>query len=389
MIMKKLGLYIHIPYCLKKCHYCDFYSEPTSSGVPDEYLQALFRQIEEYGLQTSEYSVDTVFIGGGTPSLMDEKQINSLFRQLYRSFKVTTKAEVTIEANPGTVDAKKLKAFRKAGINRLSLGAQSFCSQDLSVCGRVHDVNDNIRAVTDARSVGFDNINLDIMYGLPNQTMAEVVTSLGNAFKLGVEHISFYGLKLEEGTPFFAMRDELAFPNEDSESEMYFVSRELMAQNGYYQYEISNFSKKNKYCRHNVKYWNSEEYLGIGPAAHSYFAGKRFSFKKDTALFIDSFSDKPCEDTIIDEMIDIPRSAHVAEYVMLRFRLSDGVDCEAFSKLFGRDFDKIYYEKIRPYINSGHIMRTKKGYAFTPQGMYVSNYILSRIIDFDMNIPGI
>lgn len=387
--MKKLGLYIHIPYCLRKCNYCDFYSQATNTGVPDEYLAALSRQIEEYGLQTSEYAVDTVFIGGGTPSLMDEKQINTLFRQLYRSFKVTTKAEVTIEANPGTVDRKKLKAFKKAGINRLSLGAQSFCTQDLAVCGRVHDVGDNIRAVQDARAEGFDNINLDIMYGLPDQSMAEVVTSLGNVFKLGVEHISFYGLKLEEGTPFYNMQNELSFPSEDSESEMYFVSRELMAQNGYYQYEISNFAKKDKYCRHNIKYWNGEEYLGIGPASHSYFAGKRFSFKKDTQLFIDSFSDKPCSDTIIDEMIDIPRSARVAEYVMLRFRLTDGVDCETFYKLFGRDFDKLYYTKLQPYISSGHVKRTEKGYAFTPQGMYVSNYILSRIIDFDMNIPGV
>ena len=387
--MKKLGLYIHIPYCLRKCNYCDFYSAPTASGVPEEYLAALSRQIDEYGLQTSEYEIDSIFIGGGTPSLMDEKQINTLFKQLYRSFKVKTKAEVTIEANPGTVDRKKLKAFKKAGINRLSLGAQSFCPQDLAVCGRVHDVNDNIRAVNEARAEGFDNINLDIMYGLPDQTMAEVVTSLGTAFKLGVEHISFYGLKLEEGTPFYNMQNELSFPNEDSESEMYFVSRELMAQNGYYQYEISNFAKKDKYCRHNIKYWNSEEYLGIGPSAHSYFAGKRFSFKKDTKLFIDCFSDKSCSETIIDEMIDIPRSARVAEYVMLRFRLSDGIDCEVFYKLFGRDFDNLYYNKLRPYIKSGHIMRTQKGYAFTPQGMYVSNYILSRIIDFDMNIPGI
>jgi oxygen-independent coproporphyrinogen-3 oxidase len=387
--MKKLGLYIHIPFCLSKCYYCDFYSVPVSTGVPDEYLAAVSRQIDEYGLQTSEYVVDTIFLGGGTPSLMNEKQISSLLKHVYRRFNVSKQAEITMEANPGTVDKSKLKVARKAGVNRLSLGAQSFCSKDLSACGRVHSVNDNLRAVSDARAQGYKNINLDIMYGLPGQTMAEVIQSLGTAFKLGVEHISFYGLKIEEGTPFYNMRDTLDLPNEDSESEMYFVSRELMLQNGYYQYEISNFAKKDMFCRHNIKYWNGDEYLGIGPAAHSYFAGKRFSFKKDIKLYIDSFSDSPCQESIIDEMIDIPQSARVAEYVMLRMRLSDGIDCAKFFKLFGRDFDNIYYEKLKPYINSGHVLRTSKGYAFSPQGMYVSNYILSRVIDFDMNIPGI
>lgn len=387
--MKKLGLYIHIPFCLSKCKYCDFYSIPTSSGVPDSYLEALTKQIDEYGLQTKGYSVDSIFIGGGTPSLMSEKQLQNLFKRLYRAFKVLNTAEVTIEANPGTVDIKKFKAFKKAGIDRLSLGAQSFCTADLAVCGRVHSVEDNIKAVMDARKAGFENINLDIMYGLPNQTMAEVVQSLANAFKLGVDHISFYGLKLEEGTPFHTMRDSLVFPNEDAESEMYFVSRELMHQNGYHQYEISNFAKKGKFCRHNIKYWNGDEYLGLGPASHSYFAGKRFSFKKDIDLFVKSFSEAYSGESIVEEMIDIPQSARVAEYVMLRFRLTDGIDCEKFHKLFGRDFDKIYYNKLQPYINSGHIVRTKKGYAFSPEGMYVSNYILSRIIDFDMTIPGV
>lgn len=385
--MKKLGLYIHIPFCIKKCLYCDFYSI-SGDGVSDEYLSALMRHLDEYKLQTSQYAVDTVFIGGGTPSLMSEKQISALFSKIYQDFNVTKQAEVTIEANPGTLDKKKLTALKKAGVNRLSIGAQSFCPSDLSVCGRIHSVNDNIKAFTDARDAGFDNISLDIMYGLPNQTMAEVVQSLGMAFKLGAEHISFYGLKIEEGTPFHNMRESLILPNEDSESEMYFVSRELMLQNGYYQYEISNFAKKDRYCRHNIKYWNGDEYLGIGPAAHSYFAGKRFSFKKDIGLYINSLSDSSDGDTIIDEMIDIPRSARVAEYVMLRLRLTDGIDCESFYKLFGRDFDMLYYNKLRPYINSGHIVRTEKGYAFSPEGMYVSNFILSRIIDFDMTIPG-
>ncbi len=386
--MKKLGLYIHIPFCLKKCLYCDFYSLPTSGGVSDKYLDAIMKQLDEYKLQTSEYIVDTIFLGGGTPSLLSEKQITTLFHRIYQDFKVIKQAEVTIEANPGTLDSKKLKVLKKAGVNRLSIGAQSFSDDILKACGRIHTANDNIRCVNEARNAGYDNISLDLMYGLPGQGMQEVVTSLGFAFKLGVEHISFYGLKLEEGTPFFDMRDNLSFPNEDSESETYFVSRELMMRENYFQYEISNFAKKNRYCRHNYKYWNGEEYLGIGPAAHSYFAGKRFSFKRDIKMYIDSFSERGSDESIVDEMIDIPYSARIAEYVMLRMRLSEGVDCEKFYRIFGRDFDSLYYQKMQPYINSRHIIRTEKGYAFSPEGMYVSNYILSRIVDFDMNIPG-
>lgn len=386
--MKKLGLYLHIPFCLKKCLYCDFYSLPSSVGVREEYLDALLRQAEEYGLQTADYAVDTVFLGGGTPSLLNEKQIALLFHKLYRCFNVTKKAEVTVEVNPGTVDAKKLKALRKAGVNRLSIGMQSFVEQDLAACGRIHGVNENLAAFSAARKAGFDNISIDLMFGLPDQSMANLVASLNTAIKLSPEHISFYGLKLEEGTPFYAMRDSLRLPNEEAEREMYFVSRELLLQNGYYQYEISNFAKKNKFCRHNVKYWNGDEYLGIGPAAHSYFAGKRFSFKKNLRLYIDSFSEKGADEDIIDEMIDIPPSARIAEYVMLRFRLCDGIDLESFKRLFGREFESLYLAKMQPFLQSGHIVRTERGYAFSPEGMYVSNYILARLIDFDMTIPG-
>lgn len=385
--MKKLGLYLHIPFCLKKCLYCDFYSLPQGE-VPNEYLDALFAQLDEYSLQTADYAVDTVFVGGGTPSLLNEKQIDRLFHQLYRDFNVTKKAEVTVEANPGTVDVKKLKAFRKAGVNRLSLGAQSFCDRELSVCGRVHDANENLSAFAAARKAGFDNINLDLMFGLPGQSMGDLIGSLGTAFKLGAEHISFYGLKIEPGTPFYDRQSTLSLPDEDSEREMYFVSREMLLQNGYFHYEISNFAKKDRYCRHNIKYWNGDEYLGIGPAAHSYFAGKRFSFKRDIRLYIDTFSDKGAQESIIDEMIDIPRASRIGEYVMLRMRLSDGVDTETFHKLFGRDFESLYLSKMEPFIRSGHIRRTEKGYAFSPEGMYVSNFILARIIDFDMTNPG-
>lgn len=387
--MKTIGLYLHIPFCAKKCAYCDFYSV---TGAPAEYIEkyvdALINHCREYKTQLLGYKVDTIYVGGGTPSLLPNKQIIRLFKALKDSFDISRNCEVTIECNPGTLDEEKLKVLKKCGVNRLSIGVQSFDDSLLRVCGRIHSANDARNTVLLARKCGFSNISIDIIYGLPAQTLDSVYNSLKCAFELDVEHISFYGLKLEEGTSFYKLRNMLEFPSEDTECEMYFASRNLLIDNGYIHYEISNFCKKGMFSRHNVKYWNGDEYLGIGPGAHSYFAGKRFSFKRDVDLYIRS-NTIGANETILDDYIDIPPSARTAEYVMLRFRLRDGIDTEMFYKRFGRDFDSIYYDRILPYINSGHIIKTPKGYAFSPEGMFVSNYILSRIIDFDVINPGI
>ena len=194
---------------------------------------------------------------------------------------------------------------------------------------------------------------------------------------------------MEEGTPFWFDRHELAFPDEETERSMYFTAVGLLEKAGYHQYEISNFARRGYSCRHNLKYWNCDEYLGFGPAAHSYFGGKRFSLKKDLNLYMDSFDPETSVDTpLVDEYIDIPYPSRVAEYVMLRFRLTAGISLEAFRKKFGRDFEEMYLEKLAPYLKSGHVIRTPKGYAFSPEGMYVSNYILARVVDFDLVIPG-
>ena len=197
--MAARGLYIHIPYCVSKCGYCDFTSYTNQWETVDAYIEALSIEASRY----AGCAADTVYIGGGTPSLLTEKQMASLFKKIYRDFNVAKKAEITVEANPGTIDKNKLRAYLKAGINRLSLGVQSFCSGDLGVCGRIHGVNENIEAFRIARDAGFSNISMDIMFGLPDQTMADIVSTLNTVFKLSPEHISFYGLKIEEGTPFF------------------------------------------------------------------------------------------------------------------------------------------------------------------------------------------
>lgn len=388
--MKTLGLYLHIPFCLSKCRYCDFYSLPESGkAIPDRYIDALCHHMDDYALQAKDYAVTTVYFGGGTPSLLTPEQMKRLMKKLKSTFGLSGKCEISMESNPKTADYAKLHAFRKLGINRLSIGVQSFDDADLSVCGRAHHAADAVNFFTTARKAKFENISFDLMYGIPGQTLQTVVNNINTAIHLEPEHISLYGLKVEEGTPFWFDRHELAFPDEETERSMYFTSVGLLEQAGYHQYEISNFAKRGYSCRHNLKYWNCDEYIGFGPAAHSYFGGKRFSLKKDLPLYMDCFDPEKSVDTpLVDEYIDIPYSSRVAEYVMLRFRLTAGINCTAFRKKFGRDFEEMYLEKLLPFIKSGHIKQTQNGYAFTPEGMYVSNYILARVVDFDLIIPG-
>lgn len=388
--MKTLGLYLHIPFCISKCRYCDFYSIPEAARpVPDKYVDALCEHMHEYALQARDYAVTTVYIGGGTPSLLTPDQMKKVVKKLKSSFHLSAKCEISMEMNPKTADYTKLRAFRKLGINRLSIGIQSFDDADLNICGRAHNAADAVSAFTAARKAKFENISFDLMYGIPGQTLQTVVNNINTAIRLEPEHISLYGLKVEEGTPFWFDRHELAFPDEETERSMYFTAVGLLEKAGYHQYEISNFARRGYSCRHNLKYWNCDEYLGFGPAAHSYFGGKRFSLKKDLNLYMDSFDPEKSVDTpLVDEYIDIPYPSRVAEYVMLRFRLTAGISLEAFRKKFGRDFEEMYLEKLAPYLKSGHVIRTPKGYAFSPEGMYVSNYILARVVDFDLVIPG-
>lgn len=388
--MKGLGLYIHIPFCISKCNYCDFYSiGGADEEKKDRYISALIKHMQEYKIQTKNYIVSSVYIGGGTPSLLNEIQLKNVMKAVKKNFRLSSRCEISMEVNPGTVDEKKLKTMRKLGINRISIGVQSFDDGELAVCGRRHNTHDVFQCIGSARNAGFDNLSIDLIYGLPGQSREKLFDNIDTAVKLNVDHISLYGLKIEEGTPFWYSRHELDFPDEDAECDMYFGAVEFLKHAGYRQYEISNFAKRQKACKHNLRYWNCDEYIGFGPAAHSYFGGKRFSFKRDLNLYIDSFDEtKKVNETLVDEYVDIPPQARIAEYVMLRFRLCEGVNLAKFKKRFGRSFESLYYEKMWPYINSGHIVKTKTGYAFTPQGMYVSNYILSRMIGEDLVIPG-
>ncbi len=386
----RLGLYLHIPFCAAKCAYCDFYSVAGGNVCEEKerYIDTLLLQMEDYASAAAEHTVDTVFIGGGTPTTVPVKSMTELIDGVYRNFRVTKDAEFTMEANPATVTLPMLKKYRKAGVNRLSFGLQSADSGELKALSRLHTYPEFVESFRLARQAGFDNINVDLMFGIPNQTMDSLKHTLQAVCELDPEHISFYGLRIEEGTPFAAKKDSLVLPDEDTEFAMYEYAVQTLASYGYRQYEISNFAKKGYECRHNLRYWNCEEYLGLGPAAHSYFNGMRFSFKKDLAAYMEILEKQLPDpsDLLTDEAYHISPEERVGEYIMLQLRLNRGLDTEDFKLRFGRDFETMYEKHLKLYVDNGFMEKRGYCYAFTSKGRYVSNYILSAMLDFDSDI---
>lgn len=388
--MNRLGLYLHIPFCKSKCPYCDFYSLEKNAESNDDlmrrYADALMLHMEDYSLSAQNREVDTIYIGGGTPSFMPVKYMLDIISSVMRSFNVLPEAEISMEVNPATVDFSGFKKYVKAGINRISIGMQSAIDEELKMLGRIHTFEDFKNAFDDARRAGIDNINIDIMYGIPGQTVDSLKETLSKVIELDPEHISFYGLKIEDGTPFAERKSELSLPDEDIEYKMYLTASEMLETNGYKQYEISNFAKPGKECRHNLRYWNCMEYIGLGPGAHSYYNDHRFSFKKDIDLYINELEAVSSENGIVDEDYEIGASERIGEYVMLRFRLNEGIDADDFAERFGLDFEKTYGKYLKTYTENGFMTKEGSRYAFTPAGRYVSNYILSAMIDFESDI---
>lgn len=381
---KILGLYFHIPFCLSKCAYCDFYSfTPKDEGVMERYVSALLCHMKDYSDTASEYACDTVYIGGGTPTALPTEQLLRLIRGIKKNFSLTRNAEFTIEANPATVTPDMLKRLRRAGVNRLSMGLQSGDDGELALLSRRHRRRDFAESYMMARDAGFDNISVDLMFGIPNQTMDSLMKNLRYVTSIGVEHISLYDLKLEPGTPLYNNRQNYIFPDEDTEADMYLRAVEYLNSEGYPQYEISNFSRPGRRSRHNLKYWNCLEYLGFGPGAHSYFNGTRFSYKRSAERYIRGVEDPLARVDIIDSTEEISPRERLGEYVMLRMRLCGGVRLEDFRFRFGYDFEELYGERLCPYISGGFAVRRDDAIALTPKGMFVSNYILSDILDFD------
>lgn len=377
--MNNLGIYIHIPFCVRKCGYCDFYSLEGCDSKKDQYADALYDYLECYAMQAANKDVDSVYFGGGTPTCLDPSVLAKLIKAVKRDFRVTKNCEITMEANPGTVSCSDLRKLVSAGLTRLSVGAQSIHDKELTGLTRIYNSNQLFDALDAAQKARVPEISVDIMYGIPHQTVRSLIETIDRlcSYK-NVNHVSLYGLMIEEGTNFYKYRDILPLPDEDTERKMYFEAAEHLEFLGYKQYEISNFAKAGHECRHNIKYWNCEEYLGIGPGAHSYFAGKRFSYKKD----IDLFMGLRANEDPIDECMEIMQKDRIGEYVMLKFRMNDGIDAEVFFRKFGVDFDKMYFNRLSPYIYRGLVVHDGNSYKFTREGMYVSNHILSDIIDF-------
>ena len=374
--MKKLGIYLHIPFCGSKCHYCDFCSFPNQSeNTKQAYCDALCAQMKRYAPLAADYEVDTVYFGGGTPTALPAEMLCALLDQVKQLFCVAKDAEITAECNPATANAEYFAAMRKAGFNRLSIGAQSMHESELRLLGRAHTVEDFRATVQLARAAGFENISADLMYGIPEQTRQSLAESIRALCEIGVQHISAYGLKIEEGTPFFKKKDTLNLPDDDEVAAMYEDTVASLAAHGLMRYEISNFARAGYESRHNLKYWECDEYLGFGVAAYSCFGGRRIGISRDFCAYLDTRED-------FEENEPISPHEQMTEYVMLGLRLEKGIDKRAFVSRFGMEFDALYGARLAPYIGSGFVLDSAECCRFTTSGFLVSNTILSEVLDF-------
>ncbi len=376
---KALGLYIHIPFCRKKCNYCDFYSLPRPCDDNlSEYVSALCSQLDAEASLYKDCIIDTIFLGGGTPSLLCADDIKRLFGAIRKALPVAENAEISIEANPDTITYERAMAWRECGINRLSIGLQSAIDSELCVLGRIHTLDDFERSYLLARECGFDNINIDIMYALPSQKLSMLEETLDYVVKLAPEHISAYCLKIEGNTPFAKMIDSLTIPSEDEQYEMYLSLCSRLAKAGYEQYEISNFARAGKRCLHNMKYWLCEEYIGLGPSAHSFFDGCRYFYEDSITKYISTIKGGAMPSRVLEESVELTKEQMLDEYVMLHMRLCDGVNDDELIARFGISFEE-YYDTDK-YIKDGYIIKKGRNYSFSTKGFFVSNYILSNIL---------
>ena len=365
------GLYIHIPFCIKKCEYCDFISYTDCYDKEKDYLEALVEEFKRY----EDKQVDTVYIGGGTPSSLSLDGLLFLMDKIFEYFVVTEDAEITMEVNPKTADMKKLKALRLAGVNRLSIGVQSFNDDELERIGRIHNSNDAKNCILDAKFAGFKNISIDLMFGLPKQTLESYRNSLITAVTSGVNHISAYSLILEEGTPLYerVQNWEFRLPREDVEAAMYDLTCEILHTSGFTQYEISNFAKDGYSSRHNLKYWECEEYIGCGAAAHSYFRDKRFSNHES----IDDYIKSP---TARLNEVELTREDKMSEYMILGLRKNEGVDIQEFECRFINSPYEVYGDIIDKHIKNGLLVHERGFLRFTERGMRLSNTVLCEFV---------
>ena len=374
----KLGIYIHIPFCRSKCDYCDFYSLAGREKDMDIYQKALLTHIRETAPLARHMEVDTVYFGGGTPSYYGVRRLKELLSQIKKQFHVQKDAEITLEGNPDSVDAKSLTALRKAGFNRLSLGVQSACDQQLRCVHRPHNFQQTKDAVAAARAAKLTNLSLDLIYGLPGQDMALWRDTVEQVLALEPEHLSCYGLKVEEGTPLYRrVADGERLPDDDAQADMYLWTVERLAQAGYQQYEISNFAREGCQSRHNLRYWLTRPYIGFGPGAHSDFGGRRYSFIRDLDGYISGVLHGG---SIIDSSDLIPDRERGGEYLMLRLRTARGIEEWEYRRNYFMNFDPIE-KKLLAYEQHGWAVRENGRWRLTPTGFLISNRLIGELMD--------
>ena len=384
MKKRNLELYLHIPFCVKKCNYCDFFS---ASGTPKEqadYVSAMIQEIQSYQELSGEYEVQTIFLGGGTPSLLTPEQIEKIFTTIYHIFSVNENAEITMEMNPGTVDIEKLRAMKAAGVNRLSIGLQSAQNKELKMLGRIHTYEEFLETWKLTEQAGFKNRNIDLMSALPGQTIESYEDTLSKVLALEPEHISAYSLILEEGTVFYDWyekgkldRGAWKLPSEEEEYAMGELTIQRLAEAGMHRYEISNYAKSGKECRHNLGYWDRVEYLGIGAGSSSLIKGERFDHIRDRKAYIEKIRNG--ESILIDREI-LSVESQMEEFMYLGLRKIEGVSRTDFQNYFGKNVDDVYGEILDKLEEEQLLEFSGDRIRLTHRGMDVSNCVLAEFL---------
>ncbi len=375
-----LGLYIHVPFCVQKCNYCDFNSFKIKGNDKKEYLNAIEKEMKLYSDEFKNKQFDRVFFGGGTPSILNIEELKRLVGSVFKNFNIKETAEVSMECNPGTINKEKLIHMKELGINRLSIGLQAIQNHHLKYIGRIHSYEEFEKNYLEAKEVGFDNINIDLMYALPNHKKEEWKESLDKIISLNPSHISAYSLILEEGTKLHEMYDneEFSLLDEDTDIEMYNYTINKLKENGYNQYEISNYSKEYKECKHNIIYWKCDNYLGLGPGASGYIGDIRYNNISDLNEYNHKISQniKPIEEeTILSE------KDKIEEFIFMGLRMNEGISLKVFKERFNISIEDIYKEPIEKLIASKLLELDKDNLKLTQKGREISNTVFIEFIN--------
>ena len=381
--MNKIGIYVHIPFCKQKCYYCDFVSFSKNEDKIEKYIEALKKEIKEESkkIDKEKYIIDTIYIGGGTPSYIDERYISEIVYEIRENYDIERQTEITIEVNPGTVNEEKLKEYNKIGINRLSIGLQSTNNELLKQIGRIHNYEDLINTYNLARKVGFENINVDLMLGLPNQTLTDIEDSLEKVINLKPEHISFYSLIIEENTLIEKMinKGDLILPSEELERNMYWKAKNILEENNYIHYEISNFAKEGYESKHNLNCWNQKQYLGFGVAAHSYFENKRYCNTNSIEEYC-----RNIEENNINKNRDIceiqTEEEMKKEYMLLGLRKIEGIDIQEFKNKFVENPIYLFRKELEKLVNEDLIEIDLNQIKLTSKGLDFANLVWEEFV---------